>query len=524
MKNKIILYTCFLALINSFSSCSIDDITTDKTTGEKKSFIMINNSIIKTTFQIRLFDDATNALITKPMVVGIASNKKLVDLKGIYTNKFITNNGIVNFGIDPNYAISITDTLKLNIVSTNENGEYIPIIKKVNLAKVTNKIVVLYHSASTSNAIASNSDKANFSIQANVASGTSPTYISLNGQKYGNPDYAVRSLNWLLRPQNDDDNWTNWYYKISPGNFTSDIVAEVKFFDALDKNTRTGSIAVYYGKDYYDSEIQNTDGTYETWKNGIKTTGNNSRKGYLTIPANSYILYLGEGSVKTNSDLNFCTAGFNFSFAGIDATAKPEFAYKTSRTTLQGKTYTQTIGLAQPTKASPVYNTDELYYGNNKNTVEFADNLQYAISPNKLDLGGKDACGKTFNFQVTPIVGLSKYNLLVTAGCSGKNISIAPSLMLLYKKNGSANYGGLTFENGSATVYLADKTNYDISGNYNNNSFDFSFSTDLSNTEAMRQASLNSNPDFKDVTFTKDALDPLKLKVTLLYKENACPF
>ena len=522
MKNKIILYTCFLALINSFSSCSIDDITTDKTTGEKKSFIMINNSIIKTTFQIRLFDDATNALITKPMVVVIASNKKLVDLEGIYTNKFTTNNGIINFGIDPNYAISITDTLKLNIVSTNDNGEYMPIIKKVNLAKVTNKIVVLYHSASTSNAIASNSDKANFSIQANVASGTSPTYISLNGQKYGNPDYAVRNLNWLLSPRNNDDNWYNWYQKSSAGPFTSDIVAEVKFSDALDKNTRTGFIEIVYPSGDY--EVQYTDGKYDFWQNGKKTTGKNSNSGFLTIPKNTEIWFLSEGSQKVNSDLNFCTAGFNFSFAGIDATAKPEFAYKTSRTTLEGKTYTQTIGLAQPTKASPVYNTDELYYGNNKNTVEFADNLQYAISPNKLDLGGKDACGKTFNFQVTPIVGLSKYNLLVTAGCSGKNISIAPSLMLLYKKNGSANYGGLTFENGSATVYLADKTNYDISGNYNNNRFNFSFSTDLSNTEAMRQASLNSNPDFKDVTFTKDALDPLKLKVTLLYKENTCPF
>ena len=522
MKNKFILYTCFLTLINSFYSCSIDDITTDKVTGEEKSFLMINNSIIKTTFQIRLFDDVTNALITKPMVVGIASNKKLVDLKGIYTNKFITNNGIVNFGIDPNYAISITDTLKLNIVSTNENGEYMPIIKKINLARVTNKIVVLYHSASTRNAIASNSDKANLGIKANVASGTSPTYISLNGQKYGNPNYAVWNLNWLLKPQNDDDNWYNWYQKSSAGPFTSDIVAEVKFFDELDKNTRTGSIAVYY--DDLRSEIQYTDGTYETWKNDIKTTGNNSRKGYLTIPANSYILYLGEGSVKTNSDLNFCTAGFNFSFAGIDATAKPEFAYKTSRTTLEGKTYTQTIGLAQPTKDNPVYNTDELYYGNNKNTVEFADNLQYAISPNKLDLGGKDACGKTYNFQVTPIVGLSKYKLIISASCSGKNISITPSLMLLYKKSGSANSGGLTFVNGAATVYLADKTNYDITGSFNNNNINFSFTTNLSNTAAMRQASLNSNADLKEVYFTNDASDPLKQKVTLVYKENACPF
>jgi len=522
MKNKIILYTCFLALINSFSSCSIDDITTDKTTGEKKSFIMINNSIIKTTFQIRLFDDATNALITKPMVVVIASNKKLVDLEGIYTNKFTTNNGIINFGIDPNYAISITDTLKLNIASANENGEYMPIFKRVNLAKVTNKIVVLYHSASSRNAIASNSDKANFSIQANVASGTSPTYISLNGQKYGNPDYPLWNVTPYFTKNNNDDIWVNFYMKKNSGNFTSDIVAEVKFSDALDKNTRTGGIEIVYPSGDY--VLQYTDGKYETWINNIQTIGKNSNSGFLTIPKNTEIYFLAEGSQKVNSDLNFCTAGFNFSFAGIDATAKPEFAYKTSRTTLEGKTYTQTIGLAQPTKASPVYNTDELYYGNNKNTVEFADNLQYAISPNKLDLGGKDACGKTFNFQVTPIVGLSKYNLLVTAGCSGKNISIAPSLMLLYKKNGSANYGGLTFENGSATVYLADKTNYDISGNYNNNRFNFSFSTDLSNTEAMRQASLNSNPDFKDVTFTKDVLDPLKLKVTLLYKENACPF
>ena len=57
MKNKFIIYTCFLAIISTFSSCSINDITVDKTTGEKKSFLMINNNIIKINELIKINKD-----------------------------------------------------------------------------------------------------------------------------------------------------------------------------------------------------------------------------------------------------------------------------------------------------------------------------------------------------------------------------------------------------------------------------------------------------------------------------------
>ena len=524
MKNKFIIYTCFLALINSFSSCSLKDITIDKTTGENKSFLMINNNVIKTTIQLRLFDEGSNTLISKPMVVGISSNKKLVDLKGVYTSVFTTNNGIVNFGIDPNLDISVMDTLKLNIVSTNENREYIPIIKKINLTRVTNKIVVLYHSASKIKAIASTKNEANYSIKVNVASGVSPTYPVLNGQKNGIPDFNLFNVNDVLGISiyNNDDEWINWYY---PSNVTakSDIVAEVKFTDPLDLNTRRGSIGVIYAT--IEGEQVFTDGFFQIVKRNNTTEGYNAtRKGVLVIPKGANLMYIFDYSYKINSDLNTCPAGFNFAFDGIDATSKPEFAYKTSRITPDGKTLIQTIGLAQPTKAFPVFNTDELFYSNNKNKVEFADNLQYDISPKSLDLGGKDACGKTFNFKVTPIVGLNKYNILLRLGCEGKYVNATPSLMLLYKKMGNANYGGLTLANGVATVYLADKTNYDISGTYNSNNISFNFTTNLANTETMRQTTLNSNPDLREAYYTTDANDPFKLNILLYYKSNACPF
>ena len=89
---------------------------------------------------------------------------------------------------------------------------------------------------------------------------------------------------------------------------------------------------------------------------------------------------------------------------------------------------------------------------------------------------------------------------------------------------GNANYGGLTLANGAATVYLADKTNYDISGTYNSNNISFNFTTNLANTETMRQATLNSNPDLREAYYTTDANDPLKLNILLYYKSNACPF
>lgn len=526
MKNKLIIYTCFLAIMISFSSCSMDDILIDKTTGEKKSFIIINNNIIKTTVQVRLFDDATNALIKKDMVVRIASNKKLVNLKGIYTNQFMTNNGIVNFGVDPNQDISIADPLKLMIVSSNNNVEYNIMMSKVTLTRPTNKIIIVNHSLVTKNSISSNAGITTSGIKATVASGKSPTYLTINGLKPSDASFPIGLYDYWS-PDKNDDIWVNnnFIYRGMPN--SSDLIAKVNFYDALDANTRLGQIAYMIDNTNFDYWISRTDGTFESNISNKYTTGTDlARNGIVVLPKSTKVFLIQNASFLTNSDLNNCPTGFNFAFDGIDVNAKPEFYYKTSRTNPAGKTYIQTVGIAQPTKAIPVYNTDELYYGNNSNTVEFADNAQYTVEPKILNLGGKDACGKTFNFKVTPVVGLVKFNMLVQAQCSGSNTSVAPSLSVMYKKNTSTTYDGLTLSSGQSTLFLADKTNYEIIGSFDSKSINFKFTTDLANFSNMKAASLVDNIDLKDIIYAKtvNAAGEMKLDVKLIYKETACPF
>ena len=240
--------------------------------------------------------------------------------------------------------------------------------------------------------------------------------------------------------------------------------------------------------------------------------------------------------VYTN-DIGTCPSGYKFAFSGLDNNGT-ELEYALSRKNVNGESFPTNSGLLKLNgikSATPFDLTEQdIIFGKLSNTVTFSPNPQFTVEPQTMDLGDSTSCGKTFNFKLTPKAGLTKYKIILKAGCSGKSISILPNLTALYNLVqtqaagvvGNINLFGVDFISGSTTLYLTPTGKYSFQGEYNGKNFNFNVSTDLNNLASMRTSTLADNPDIKDIIYeqgiTKDGNK--MITINLNFSASSCPF
>jgi len=542
MKTSILKYIPFFIFITFLTNCTVKDITVDPATGEKKSLIMISPDYLKTTIQVRLRDADTKAFLKNEMVVKVYSNKKVIDFGGYYKNEFTVKNGILNFAIDPNEDISTASPLILRVMSSvpgeiNVNSAYIPAISSLTMTSPGSKVVLLQQ-----NKLVISNTQSYSGIKPLAFSGK-PFYISIDGNKMKYWDLNIFNLVEVLNPWETTYRKEPNFYDVYYVDYTSRLKSSSTRTYKINYNPGVDSILTDYSITF-DYLIQK----YTVFKSGktitrsIFTKGAESKiegfNGNITRSGQENSIYRINVKMYTN-DIGTCPAGYSFAFSGLGNNGT-ELEYALSRKDINGESFPTNSGILKLNGIKSATPTDlteqDITFGKLSNTVTFSPNSQYTVEPQKLDLGDSTSCGKTFNFKLTPKAGLTKYKIILKAGCSGKSIAILPNLMALYKlygaQAGGIDQSNLTFQEGvefiagSTILYLTPTGKYSFEGEYNGKNFNFNLSTDLNNLESMRTSTLAANPEIKNISYEQGlTADKNKMiTINLNFSEKSCPF
>ena len=538
---------CLIVLLVGLNSCNVKEVLTDST-GQNKSFILLNPNFLTTNYQIRLFDTA-NKFIDQEMTVEVFSSKKIVNEEGYYKNTFTTSNGLLNFSVDPNEVISESDPIKISFKITSNNNAYLPkIIKEFvgtnsfdRIFKVVFKKNNLENATSTVKANATNSVS---SKKASYYNQSTHELFTIGGIEI--PIY-VDASNAILTPRSitgsgiivgiNDEYSANLsestIFLLSPSILEKDLPIKLTFRNILDRNTMAYSYTVVYD-DVNGNQIRlniSSDGqnSYQVWDQvwrEVKLPNNPSWTGNIIIPKGSKMSHISISTTRTNTELKSCPTGFNFKFNNIAKGTLPELVYIVYRNDApSGKFYITNAGVTKVSEQYPTFNTGDLLYSNIKNKVVFSENSQYLVTPSTIELAGNSSCGSTTNITITPKADLTLYKLAVKTQCESDNFGIVANANVLFRKKGTTNWEGLSIKNGIGTVYLENNAVYEVTGNYGKSNFSFNFTNDPSLFETQKSESLSKNKDLKNITYkiSTETTGTKLLNIDLVLAQAACP-
>lgn len=246
----------------------------------------------------------------------------------------------------------------------------------------------------------------------------------------------------------------------------------------------------------------------------------------IAIPAGSRIIHVDLTTI-TNSETQQCKDGFNLNFEmiGVNKDDRPNLLYKIER----NSGATSHIGYASLTKDNSSHNTAFISkghsYGKLSNKIIFDDNLQYDIIPNTMELGGLNACGKTYNFKVIS-KDLKKYKMNVQFQCSGDEFSTAPTLVAFFNEtNTPEKVDMINLNNGGTSLYLKPEATYSVQGSFNETEFGFTFTANESQIEQAIAKTIAENNNIKDIEYTISKINNVEsvINAKIIFKEGACP-
>ena len=561
MKTSILKYIPFFIFIAFLTNCTVKDITVDPATGEKKSLIMISPDYLKTTIQVRLRDADTKAFLKNEMVVKVYSNKKVIDFGGHYKNEFTVKNGILNFAIDPNEDISTASPLILRIMSSvpgvlNAKSAYLPSLSTLTLTSPSSKVLLMQH-----NKLVASSSQAYSGIKP-LAVADELFYFTINEVNMGGPfssglGNVYNDFNYFSLPYSwispsfyassvtvNDPNLYEVDYTAPPGDGIGfaglkKYIYKFSFNPNIDSHLKDYSIT--FSDYFYKYTVYKSGKTilqhYIPFNNKVENKIENFNGTISTLPFDPSLFYKINVKVYTN-DIGTCPSGYSFAFSGL-GNSGTEVEYALSRKNVNGESFPTKSGILKLNgikSAAPSDVTEQdITFGKLSNTVTFSPNSQYTVEPQTMDLGDSTSCGKTFNFKLTPKTGLTKYKIILKAGCSGKSFSILPNLTALFKLvetqaagvvADNLNLFGVDFISGITTLYLTPTGKYSFQGEYNGKNFNFNLSTNLNDLAGMRTSTLADNPDIKDISYEQGITADGNKMITIMlnFSASSCPF
>lgn len=507
------------------TACDIQQTFDDRI--NDKQLLVLAPDFADTSVQLVFRDPETLAVLDEDFEVTVYANKRLIDANGNYKNEFIARGGVMEFFVSPEETVSEGDPLEI-VIEAISFDQTIEVMKDASISSknLTNSLILspsprismdepqgIDISQMKSNNNGANNNQHSISKVATLDLGTTLSFNDLPlADHYETSGVSIRR--W----------WRDAF---------SEMVDEVYFVSGT--TNKPLKVKVTGGVDlrgvYYDLEFRyESNGlTYDYYLTDYGYYGRRVKNkqdktlsisyGELSNYENSFLL---EDGIKPKMfylnafNIGYiyrCNQGFNLKIEGLASGNETNLIYKATRSD-NGDIF----AIASFNVDNPLFNYNSLRDGGVQNyhfinykgnTLEFAENAQYYIEPQMIELGGEELCGNTYTVKLIPRENHSKYNLNLSMRCEEDEVGVAPTFSALYRKKGGdeASWETVSFKKGSTSLYLEEGAVYEVKGTFSDRAFEFEFTNEASKIAEAVSGTRNGNTAVKDITYTIESGD-----------------
>ena len=521
-------YFLFLTILaTTISGCDTEKIIDENF--KEKSLVILAPDFIKNRVTVVVKDEDTGLPTDREFEVKIYSNKKIIDLSGNYRNTFKINNGILNFALDPNETVSEASPLELSLYGQDKTRMFIPFYNSKKISREGDDIILSYTSEVNLTSI---SGKGARLLNKSEIVFLKDIFLKVNNSKVvgiglyeSNTMFRGLKINSIDSGDITEFDSINEEYTIG-GKMVIEInedegpIKEDFVFKGGINPERT---------DLFGNFLRTAiDVTYE-YEGSLFSTGYPKSRPSATVPKGAFIKKIVFEAIYANDYyLTNCEEGFNFKFSGLSGDQEISLEYGVTVNRIgESSRKPYIFGIESLSVNNDSFNTGiNNYYSLNSNRVVFLEDPQYIIEPQEMDLGGEEACGKTYNFKVYPRDGNNRYQLNLQFQCAGEDFSTAPSVVAFLKEESSPIKASLIqFSNGSTNLALNPNTKYLVQGDFNGSEFGFTFTANEDNVEAAIASTIANNDNILDIEYTISKINNVEsvINAKIIFKEGACP-
>ena len=521
-----------IILAATFSSCDVESIIDSNF--KEKSLVVVAPDFINNRVSVVFKDQDTQELIQDGLEVVVASNKKIIDLSGKYTNKFNVKGGLLQFALDPNEVVSDANPWEMRLVARDAEGKSLPTMAVKKVLKSGSNIWQL-------------SLKKKYITQPKSLAKLSSRgleeeyYMTFNNER---ADVFFTKSNPLSGPgyflplyDEEEDYGEGLYRYINPSgegkNLNEDVTLRWGFSNEINRSLFTlNNLEIYYiiNDEYYVIWGNFKKGMEVAFFNSLAlpevfSTFNYNSSSAIRLPKEAYGVYIKVLAHAYNKyGVEECPKGFNFNFDVFAEGSDVVLEYKTLRSGPK-EGYISSLGYASLANGNSTVNTGEHYISNISNKVVFKEHPRYIIEPQEMDLGPNTACGGNYNFKVYPRVGHERYKLNLQFQCSGEDFSTTPSLEAFMKEEGGTSDPSLVqFDKGSANLALKPDAKYSVQGSFNETSFGFTFTANEDQIEQAVAATIQENSNIENIEYSVSTINQdTVINAKVIFKSGSCP-
>ena len=480
---------------------------------DDKQLLVLTPDFADTSVQLVFRDPETLAVLDEDFEVTVYSNKRLVDLNGNYKNEFIARGGVMEFSVSPEETVSESDPLEITVYALSDDQTkivryYDSSVKKKgfnNVSLIPNVIPELSEIQGISQGPKSFDEVTKSAEEARLE-------LSINGRIHNNDNSLLVSNGYYI--------YRYGFY----GRYISDVF--YTFFGTPEDNTHIAVIGPTYLTDY-DVEFYYTDQNENNFKISFDDSGfysktrlygpelynkreviekrqlDNFNSGF-TVPSvlDIHSLYFFWYTIE---DYAVCKNGFFVQFEGLESGDTASLLYRGIRN-FDNKAFMVSAANINTTNNSAFsleYLDHHIIGTRGGHRLEFAENSQYIIEPQVIELGGEELCGNTYTVRLKRRDTHKKHQLNLSMRNENQNVGLALTFSALLRKQGQGNtsWETINFKQGSASVYLEEGSTYEVKLTLADEPFEFTFTNDLSLVEAAVQATKRNVTRIKDINY-----------------------
>jgi hypothetical protein len=527
MKNiikSVKVFALLLATLFVSNSCSnmFDNPLKDKETGEDIPLLLIDQNVFDTQVMVYLVDAETGqAVIANNLNVYIFGDDadKVVDFEGKKRESYRASTGSFEFAIDPNVTPSLDKPLDITLYAETEDGYWFSFMDDVYISETGyNNVVIQMYNNEGAEVIELEDDEFELDDEglakqaSQLKSALAPMAVAPFTLLTNSAGAGIIKTDF---PKPISSGAYLVYYKIQPKRQNLNFKIAARFY--------TGPAGNDFG--YY--------GTYRNLDNKLTVFNTLQKKGeYKNIKTFSF-------NAATKEQIDRCTKGLIVKFTNeSNLNASPKFDY--IMTFANGSTVKGTLTVIFPrynaSTSTWVYisNTtvNGFYYptDNLVTSFEIFPDAQFEFTTGTTRTLQNGACGQTIDFAIKAKSDLKPYRVITNITCeSSQGLVATPSMQGTITQLGTDVKTRFLFDGGIANLQLKDNTDYIIEGSYGNTSASFNFTTNPNNINSVIASSLAQFPELKDVRVVfgpqpTDATTPRDITITIIYKQEHCPF
>ena len=535
-------------------SCDVQNVLNEEE-GNENPLIVVDLNFLNSKINVTLVDPETQLPMNENMTVRVYANKRIVNLKGKYKNRFQVGDGTLTFSVDPNENITATEPLQLKIVASNNRylsadaryeitseGDhfiYLSIYREQEVEDlVDNALANLPFRAASDYDIYANDENIQNSVLPLISMEGSIQVLDYEKEKYNAEAMSLSNFLPLLdrqavlstssvyygfnklvpsAPQNDAlDLDTAISYKENAAVLTSESKLFVSYTTSNEGQTEDVTLVLGQQNEIFEyREVTTTQYDYSFTETDL---GNGSE---VIIPQGAKVNYIGIG--KASLGYNICSVGSTVNILMPEGADGATVSY-----TLTNNNFLKVSETVSVNSGSNTFNTGSFAFEEDQpNVVTIEDTDQYDFEPNSIALNG---CPQTYNFTATPQSNLSKYNISAQFSCIGQQIAVTPTILAQIKRKDApeSEWEYFTFESGNVSLYLIPEEEYVVKGDFDEEEYYFEFTTTFDESVIQQLISdtiaENSGIDSVEYDYNTISSSETDINITVILKENACTF